>query len=349
MLRRNSRRSGVVAPNMATIDSAALEQVLTSIELRVGHIRRVELEPGALVPLSPGAVWLVFVAAGSVHGQPPLAAGCSFDVDRASHSVVFTPGSERSLLVEGDAFLTLGRRPIALETSHGATLMIGELHLSDAVTRMRSILPEHITVTDFAGLEPAAAALARNLQPVEERSCSLRSGDPVICRLMITTVLLSVIRAWAENGCAPPGWPSLSDDPFLDRVVEAIHEEPGREWTVETLAGVGAMSRTVFAERFRTALGRSPAHYVTEVRMDTAKRMLESGRPVTEVSRHLGYSSDEGFSRAFRRSTGMTPSAWRRLHRGSVSGGGSAPRQPRVRFDAPNSSAPMTSAPAPSA
>src|SRR5690606_5588984 len=68
MLRRNSRRSGVVAPNMATIDSAALEQVLTSIELQVGHIRRVELKPGALVPLSPGAVWLVFVAAGNVHG-----------------------------------------------------------------------------------------------------------------------------------------------------------------------------------------------------------------------------------------------------------------------------------------
>jgi AraC-like DNA-binding protein len=97
----------------------------------------------------------------------------------------------------------------------------------------------------------------------------------------------------------------------VDRVVDAIHEEPGREWTVERLASVGAMSRSAFAERFRTALGRSPADYVTEVRIDAAKRMLEDGRSVSETSRELGYASDEGFSRAFRRRTGMTPSSWR--------------------------------------
>jgi AraC-like DNA-binding protein len=127
-----------------------------------------------------------------------------------------------------------------------------------------------------------------------------------------------VIRAWAENGCAPAGWPSRSNDPFLDRVVEAIHEQPGRDWTVETLANVGAMSRSVFAERFRTALGRSPASYVTEVRMDAAKRMLEIGRSVSDTSRSLGYASDEGFSRAFRRATGVTPSVWRMSRRAPV-------------------------------
>jgi AraC-like DNA-binding protein len=75
------------------------------------------------------------------------------------------------------------------------------------------------------------------------------------------------------------------------------------------------MSRSTFAERFRTAVGRSPADYVTEVRIDAAKRMLDAGRSVSDVSRELGYASDEGFSRAFRRRTGMTPSSWRLAHR----------------------------------
>src|SRR5690606_9567881 len=101
-------------------------------------------------------------------------------------------------------------------------------------------------------------ALARYLGPDTPTNCDVRSGNPIICRMMATTVLLSIIRAWAENGCAPAGWPSRSHDPFLDRVIDAIHEQPGREWTVETLAGVGAMSRSVFAERFHAALGRSP-------------------------------------------------------------------------------------------
>src|SRR5690606_12250976 len=100
----------------------------------------------------------------------------------------------------------------------------------------------------------------------------------------------SLIRAWAENGCAPDGWPSRSNDPFLDRVVEAIHEQPGREWTVETLAGLGAMSRSVFAERFHAAFGRSPVSYVTEVRMEVAKRMLDARRSVSDTARELGYS-----------------------------------------------------------
>src|SRR5699024_5130296 len=91
------------------------------------------------------------------------------------------------------------------------------------------------------------------------------------------------------------------------RVIEAIHADPGRDWTVELLATLGAMSRSVFAERFRLAVGSSPGTYVTGVRMDTAKRMLRAGRSVSATAAELGYSSDEGFSRAFRRHTGRTP------------------------------------------
>ncbi|MGM7670459.1 helix-turn-helix transcriptional regulator [Microbacterium sp. A93] len=296
---------------MTTIDAAALERVLSSVDVRLGVARRDTLGPGSVASLPAGSVWLVFVAGGAVHGQPPLGQACALDVDRVSRSVAYSPNAAQDLLVEGDAFLTLGRQPVTLRSDDGASLMIAELQLSDTAAELRDVLPEFITVTDFAGLEPAAAALARNLGPATPDDWPLRSGDPVICRLMTTTVLLSVIRAWAENGCAPAGWPSRSGDPFLDRVVEAIHDQPGREWTVEALAGISAMSRSVFAERFHRAIGRSPASYVTEVRMQSAKELLTSGHAVSDVSRQLGYASDEGFSRAFRRATGATPSSWR--------------------------------------
>lgn len=296
---------------MTTIDAAALERVLSDVDVRLGIARRITLDAGAIVPLTAGSIWLVFVAAGSVHGQPPIGQACVFDVDRASRSVALSPHASQDALVEGDAFLTLGRRQVALNSDAGASLMIAELQLSDTAAMLRDVLPEFVTVTDFAGLEPAAAALARNLGQSDTEEGTLRTGDPVICRMMSTTVLLSVIRAWAENGCAPAGWPSRSGDPFLDRVVEAIHEQPGREWTVEALASVSAMSRSVFAERFHRTIGRSPANYVTEVRMQSARELLTAGRAVSDVSRQLGYASDEGFSRAFRRATGMTPSSWR--------------------------------------
>nr|WP_314844520.1 AraC family transcriptional regulator [uncultured Microbacterium sp.] len=274
---------------MVAVDSAALAHVLDSVDLRVGIARRVALAPGGLLPLPAGAATLVYVASGTVvRGSSPAA-----------------------MLTQGDAFLTLGGSTTVLDAVSPTDLVVVELELSSSTSMLALLLPDPITVTAFAALEPAAAALAGSMGPTDPPSWPGRQGDPVICRIMAKTVLLSVIRAWAAHGCAPEGWPAVSADPFLDRVVAAIHADPGRDWTVERLAGVGAMSRSVFAERFRTALGRSPVDYVTEVRVDAAKRMLGSGRSVSETSRELGYASDEGFSRAFRRRTGLTPSAWR--------------------------------------
>lgn len=288
------------------------------MELRLGAMRRVTITRSRPLSLQSGTISLVYVAEGVISGHPPLSRGCTFDVDRVAATVAVAPSAHRDVLVAGDALLTMGDRDMLLESVAGATLVVSDLQLSDTAS-LRAVLPDVAIVTDFAGLEPAAAALAENMGHGKPGSGRLlRSGDPVICRLMTTTVLLSLIRAWAENGCAPDGWPSRSNDPFLDRVVEAIHEQPGREWTVETLAGLGAMSRSVFAERFHAAFGRSPVSYVTEVRMEVAKRMLDARRSVSDTARELGYSSDEGFSRAFRRATGMTPSAWRANHRDLV-------------------------------
>ena len=299
---------------MVTVDADAISQVLGTVDLRVGIGRRAALAAGALLPIPTDAITLVYIVAGRVHGHPPLGDGLRLDVDPAAHRGTVEP-KLLDRLVAGDAFLTLGASPFALVADDDTSLMIADIQLADASSPLPALLPPFLTVTGFDAVEPAAAALALNMGVVDHTVMPARQGDPVICRLMATTVLLSVIRAWAANGCAPTGWPSLSNDPFLDRVVDAIHEEPGRDWTVERLAGIGAMSRSTFAERFRSAVGRSPADYVTEVRVDAAKRMLDAGRSVSEISRELGYASDEGFSRAFRRRTGLTPSSWRLANR----------------------------------
>lgn len=301
---------------MVMVDADALSLVLGSVDLEVGVGRRVEVPAGGRLPLTPGAVTLVYVADGRVQGHPPLGTECWLDVDHASKQLSVIPGSDH--LVSGDVLLTLGGGALTLQADSGASLLVVDLVLSDTASRLSAVLPDVITVTGFADLEPAAAALAGTMGVITSDAGPVRRGDPLICRMMATTVLLSVIHAWAANGCAPNGWPSVSNDPFLDRVVEAIHDAPGREWTVERLASVSAMSRSAFAERFRSAIGRSPADYVTEVRVDAAKRMLDAGRSVSETSRELGYASDEGFSRAFRRRTGVTPSAWRAAHRTPV-------------------------------
>ncbi|UNK71037.1 AraC family transcriptional regulator [Microbacterium sp. H1-D42] len=267
----------------------ALERLLGGIAISIRSQRRVAPAVETAIALDTGALSLVYVLAGRV--RPPAGSGI--------------PDS----LAAGDAMLVSGRRSLTLQVPAGAEVLASHLVLSDSAVHLADLLPDSAWIRGFAELEPAAAALAQHMGG-DGTTCE-RDGDLVICRMMATTLLQSVIRAWSRIGCAPQGWPSRTNDPFLDRVVDAVADAPGRLWTVEQMASISALSRSVFAERFRAAFGSSPAQYVADVRMRAARALLIDGRGVSEVSRELGYGSDEGFSRAFRRHTGMTPSAWR--------------------------------------
>jgi AraC-like DNA-binding protein len=92
----------------------------------------------------------------------------------------------------------------------------------------------------------------------------------------------------------------------------ALHGEPERKWTVAELASTAAVSRSVLDQRFREVLGRSPIKYLTEWRMHLADELLATTElSIAAVARRIGYVSEEAFSRAFRRSHGSSPGAWR--------------------------------------
>src|SRR6478736_5642321 len=62
---RNSCAPLGVAEGMVTVDSAALGQILDSVDLRIGVARRVALAAGGVLPLASGSATLVYVASGS--------------------------------------------------------------------------------------------------------------------------------------------------------------------------------------------------------------------------------------------------------------------------------------------
>lgn len=281
----------------------AIDRVLAGVDARLLRQHRVTVRAGAPVAIPDGAIALVYVICGSLGASA-----------RGRAVGEGAPSTIPSSLDAGDALLFTGPEAVALHASEDAFVLVSSLDLAETSDGILGLLPSSLYVRDLPGSDPAVAALAAQLGPelgVGDDLCAEQPGSSVVCRMMANTVLVSVIRAWAIRGCAPAGWPSRTGDPFLDRVVDAVHADPGRDWSLEDLARTGAMSRSVFAERFRGALGVSPASYVAEVRIRSAQDLLAQGRGVSEVSRAIGYGSDEGFSRAFRRRVGRTPSAWR--------------------------------------
>jgi len=281
---------------------AALESALSAIDVRPGPAHRQDVSSGENISLSQGEAALVYVRSGELTGLSVAGSGCSVIVPSGQTTMV---DGGRTLLT-GDAFISLGCHPLDMLSQSGAEVTIVPLDIvSTAQTRA---LPPVVFVSGFARSEPAAAGLAAHLGALAPDSAD-RDGEATICKLMVTTVLLSALRAWVSAD-HEASWPPRASDPFLARVAASIEADPGKDWTVDQLAILGAMSRSVFAARFRHVFGTSPASYVTAVRMRRAEDLLSAGTTVSETSRALGYASDEGFRRAFRRHTGVAPSNW---------------------------------------
>ena len=73
----------------------------------------------------------------------------------------------------------------------------------------------------------------------------------------------------------------------------------------------GAFSRT---RRFKLATGLALIDYVQNLRIEEAKRLLESSdRAVDDICYETGYEDASFFRRLFRRRTGVAPAQYRRV------------------------------------
>ncbi|CBL44923.1 transcriptional regulator, AraC family [gamma proteobacterium HdN1] len=72
------------------------------------------------------------------------------------------------------------------------------------------------------------------------------------------------------------------------------------------------MSVRTFHRRFKAATGLAPLHYLQELRVDTAKDLLQtSNLSIAEIAWQVGYQDLSYFAQLFRRQLGVTPGEYR--------------------------------------
>jgi transcriptional regulator GlxA family with amidase domain len=82
---------------------------------------------------------------------------------------------------------------------------------------------------------------------------------------------------------------------------------------VQGMADRSGLNRRTFARRFRAATGSRPIDYVHGIRIERARSLLETrSKGVEDVGFEVGYEDPTFFRRLFKRSTGLTPAAYRR-------------------------------------
>jgi len=109
-----------------------------------------------------------------------------------------------------------------------------------------------------------------------------------------------------------------SADPLVERALTVIRSEATGGLTVTALMKATPSSRRGLETRFRAALGRSIHDEIVRVRIEKARELLRGTTlTIAAVADESGYGNAQRFHEAFKRSSGMTPGAYRKSYRGS--------------------------------
>jgi len=107
-----------------------------------------------------------------------------------------------------------------------------------------------------------------------------------------------------------------SQSASMKRVTDDMEHSFALPYSADRYAALLNISPDRFNHLFKEAVGIPPHAYVTALRMRNAKSLLENtALPVGKISEKCGYDNPLYFTQAFRRHTGMTPTAYRAAHK----------------------------------
>lgn len=108
----------------------------------------------------------------------------------------------------------------------------------------------------------------------------------------------------------------LHADSLMEKARDAIAASALANVSLKDIAAAHYLSSVQFTRRFQTAFGVSPMDYLSGIRLEKARSLLEETEYTIEHIAHLcGYESRSYFCRLFAGKMKLSPSAYRRIHR----------------------------------
>lgn len=149
---------------------------------------------------------------------------------------------------------------------------------------------------------------------IASEAASNRPGARTVIGRLADILFIQIVRGYLGSAPEPTsGWLAALAHAQIGSALALVHQAPEQPWTVAGLAARVGMSRSAFAAHFTRLVGGPPLQYVTQWRMSKAASLLRNGRAsLAEVAKNVGYDSETAFSKAFKRSVGHSPGAYRR-------------------------------------
>jgi len=141
-----------------------------------------------------------------------------------------------------------------------------------------------------------------------------QEGRDAVMNRLVEVIFVNVLRHIVSEGDTSKGVLSALADKQLSKVLGWIDRNLNGDLSVERLAEIAMMSRSTFIQHFKNVLGLAPGEYVQNARISSAKKLILRDKPMSIICFEVGYEDASGFSRAFKKNTGMTPREWKKLN-----------------------------------
>ncbi|MCE0556312.1 AraC family transcriptional regulator [Motilimonas sp. E26] len=163
-------------------------------------------------------------------------------------------------------------------------------------------LPEMIVLN-----VPSGSRLVQLLTWLYQENSQPQAGQSLAIEYLMQLLLIEMLRN-LDHFTHYPSWMAALQDTRLAPVILAIQQQFCRDWTVDELARLAAMSRSVFAEKFKTTTGTSPLLFLRQWRCFIAAQWLVNERfTVAQIAHKVGFQSVDVFIRNFRQFHDCTP------------------------------------------
>jgi len=151
---------------------------------------------------------------------------------------------------------------------------------------------------------PCVIVISEVLQALTRRTISWSTTDALTLeQKRIFAVIIDEIRHTPHESLYLP----MPKDPRLERITQAILDEPGSMRTIDQWAAIGFMSSRTLRRLMRSETGMGFGEWRQQAQLTHALEMLARGVSVTDVSDALGYASPSNFIVMFRRAFGDSP------------------------------------------
>ena len=229
-----------------------------------------------------------------------------------------TPDGERSRLVEGDALtLAPGARCElrALTTPCEVIILEADPSWTEAMLHLSSGAPANRAVAS-AIVSRAANPRARRARQALRELLAPAPSALARTRAVVELLALTMEAPEASHPAPPSQAGAASRNAFLGAVDALASADALEDVTLGSFASSLGLSERQVSRLFRVELDTSFCAFMTRLRVDRARRLLEgSTLPVIQVAAETGWSSLAHFNAVFRRHTGRTPTTYRTLAR----------------------------------